>query len=119
MLREDSLKRGEDRERLFDVWFQLDKPLKEELDMNGLKTSWYAEGREVTRFELSLALGELEAGMIARLSYDDRIFSAQTTAQMLEDYVALLKLIAADSEKNLSSISLAPLATGAAASRDV
>jgi amino acid adenylation domain-containing protein len=119
LLREDRLKRGEDRERLFDVWFQLDKPLKEQLDMNGLKTSWYAEGREVTRFELSLALGELEEGMIARLSYDDRIFSAQTTAQMLADYVGLLKLIAADSEKNLSTISLAPLATGAGAGREV
>ncbi|HEY6804831.1 MAG TPA: amino acid adenylation domain-containing protein [Pyrinomonadaceae bacterium] len=118
LLREDMLKHGEDRERLFDVWFQLDKPLKEQLDMNGLKTSWY-EGKEVTRFELSLALGELEEGMIARLSYDDHIFSAQTTARMLEDYVDLLKLIAADPEKNLSTISLAPLATGAGASRQV
>jgi hypothetical protein len=119
LLREDRQQRGEDRERFFDVWFQLDKPLKEQLDMNGLKTSWYAEGREVTRFELSLAAGELEDGMVVRLSYNDYIFSDQTTAQMLEDYVSLLKLIAADAEKNLAAISLAPLATSAGASVEI
>jgi amino acid adenylation domain-containing protein len=119
LLREDRLKRGEDREGMFDVWFQFDKPLKEQLDMNGLKTSWYAEGREVNRFELSLTIGELEEGMFARLNYDDRIFSDQTTAQMLEDYVSLLQIMAADSEKNLSAISLAPLATGASAGLEV
>jgi len=119
LLREDRLRRGEDRERLFDVWFQFDKPLKEQLDMNGLKTSWYAEGREVNRFELSLAVGELEDGMMFRLSYDDQIFSDQTTAQMLEDYVGLLTLIAADAEKDLAAISLAPLATGAGAGVEI
>ena len=106
LIREDLAKRGAERERLFDVWFQLEKELKEKLDMNGLETSWYSEGKEVTRFELSLALGELDNEIIGKLDYDDQIFSAQTTAQMLEDYLQLLKLMTADPEKNLATISL-------------
>jgi hypothetical protein len=73
--------------------------------MNGLETSWYAEGKEVTRFELSLAFGELDDEMIGKLDYDDRIFNADTIAQMLEDYINLLKLMTADPEKNLATIS--------------
>jgi hypothetical protein len=122
LIREDLATRGDDRERLFDVWFQLERQMKERLDMNGLETSWYEEGKEVTRFELSLGLGELDDEIIGRLTYDDRIFNAQTTAQMLEDYISLLKLMAADPEKKLASISLASAAnqlSAAAASLEV
>ena len=118
LLRADLAKRGEERDRLFDVWFQLEKQRKEELDMNGLETSWYVEGKEVTRFELALSLGELDDGIIGKLGYDDRIFNDQTTAQMLEDYINLLKLMTADPEKNLAAISLTPL-TAAAATLEV
>ena len=119
LLREDLAKRGEERGRLFDVWFQLEKTPKEQLDLNGLETSLYIEAKEVTRFELALALGELEDGMIGKLTYDDRIFTAQTTTQMLEDYFSLLKLIIAEPDKDLSAISLAPLATGVSAGMEV
>jgi amino acid adenylation domain-containing protein len=107
LIREDFSKRGEERERLFDVWFQLEREHKEQLSMNGLETSWYSEGKEVNRFELSLSLAELDEGINVKIDYDDAIFNAQTTAQMLEDYVSLLKLMAADPEKNLASIALA------------
>ena len=106
LIREDMAKRGEDRERLFDVWFQFEKQLKEKLDMNGLETSWYAEGKEVTRFELSLCLGDYDDEIVGKLDYDDRIFNPQTTAQLLEDYIQLLKLMAADPEKNLNTVLL-------------
>jgi len=114
LIREDLAKRGRDRERLFDVWFQFDKDRREKLEMNGLETSWYTEGKEVTRFELSLSLGETEHEIMGKIDYDDGIFSAQTTAQMLEDYIELLKLMAADPEKNLAAISLAATAGTAA-----
>ncbi len=110
LLREDFAKRGEERERLFDVWFQFEREMKEKLDMNGLETSWYAEGTEVTRFELSMSIGEHEDQIFGKLDYDDQIFNAQTTAQMLEDYISLLKLMTADPEKNLATISLASTA---------
>jgi hypothetical protein len=107
LIREDLAKRGQERERLFDVWFQMERKRKEELDMNGLETSWYVEAKEITRFELSLSLGELDDEIVGKLEYDHRIFSAQTTAQMLEDYLSLLKMMTADPEKNLATISLA------------
>ena len=107
LLREDMVKRGEERERFFDVWFQLDTEGKEKLDMAGLETSWYAEGKEVPRFELALNFGELEEEIVGTLSYDHRIFEAETMEQLLEDYVNLLKLMTAEPEKNLAEISLA------------
>lgn len=110
LIREDFSKRGEERDRLFDVWFQLDTEHQEQLSMNGLETSWYSEGKEVARFELSLTLAELEEGITVKIEYDDAIFTAQTTAQMLEDYVALLKLMTADPEKKLASIAMASTA---------
>jgi len=110
LIREDLAKRGEERERLFDVWFQFERQRKEELSMSGLQTSWYDEGKEVTRFELSLSLGELDEEIVGKMDYDDRIFSAQTTAQMIEDYVSLLTLMTANPEKNLAAISQASAA---------
>jgi non-ribosomal peptide synthetase component F len=107
LVREALAKRGEEREQLFDVWFQLEKQMKHELDMNGLETSWYEEGKEVTRFELSLSVGELDDVIMGKLDYDDRIFNAQTATQMLEDYLGLLKLMTANPEKNLNTFSLA------------
>jgi len=123
LIREDLAKRGEDRDRLFDVWFQMERKRKQELDMNGLETSWYVEAKEITRFELSLSLGELDDEIMGKLEYDDQIFSAQTTAQMLEDYIGLLKLMTADPEKTLATISLASsaeqLSAAAAANLEV
>jgi amino acid adenylation domain-containing protein len=105
LIREDLAKRGEERERLFDVWFQLEKERQEKLEMNGLETSWYTEGKELTRFELSMGLAEFDNKIAGKLDYDDRIFSVQTTSQMLEDYLELLTLMAADPEKKLAAIS--------------
>jgi non-ribosomal peptide synthetase component F len=115
LIREDLAQRGEDRQQLFDVWYQLEKPPKEKLDMNGVETSWYTEGKEITRFELSLAIGELDHEILTKLEYDDRIFNAQTTAQMLEDFVQLLNLMTADPETKLTAVSLVSAAAAAAA----
>jgi hypothetical protein len=117
VLREDLAQQGTERDRLFDVWFQLEKRNKEQLDMDGLGTTLYGEGKEVTRFELSLAFGELENEMIGRLTYDDRIFNAETAAQLQEDYLGLLNLMTADPDLNLSDILLAPLTTAASTSK--
>jgi non-ribosomal peptide synthetase component F len=106
LLREDLGKRGEERERLFDVWFQLEKERKEKFDMKGLEVTPYVEGKEVTRSELSLGLGERDEDIVGMLEYDENIFTAKTTARMLEDYFSLLSMMAADPERDLSTISL-------------
>jgi tyrocidine synthetase-3 len=114
LLREDFARRGDDRERLFDVWFQVDRQRKEQFDMRGLETSSYGEGKEVPRFELSLTFGELEEEIIGKADYDDRIFSPETMDQMLDDYRGLLELMTADPEKNLAAISLVNTAAAVA-----
>jgi len=106
LLREDLGQRGEERERLFDVWFQLERERKEKFDMQGLTVTPYVEGKEVTRLELSLGLGEREEEIVGLLEYDESIFTARTTAQMLEDYFSLLALMVADPERSLLTVSL-------------
>jgi amino acid adenylation domain-containing protein len=106
LLREDMVKRGEDRERLFDAWFQLEKPRQEEFDMKGLAVTPYLEAKEATRFELSLGLTEFDEKLSGALEYDENMFTATTTSQMLDDYVQLLALMVADPERAISTISL-------------
>ena len=74
--------------------------------MKGLEVEPYVEGKEVTRIELSMALGEREKDIVGLLEYDDQLFTAETTAHMLEDYFSLLTLMVADPERILSTVSL-------------
>jgi len=106
LLREDLAKRGEERDRLFDVWFQLEKPRKEKFEMSGLETVPYMEATEVARFELSMVLTEREKELDGMLEYDEGIFTAEATAQMFEDYFGLLGLMAAEPDREIASISL-------------
>ncbi|HEX8560261.1 MAG TPA: amino acid adenylation domain-containing protein, partial [Pyrinomonadaceae bacterium] len=107
LLREDLGRRGEDRDRLFDVWFQFERAWQEKFDMRGLEVEPYDEGKEVTRIELSLGLAETDQEIRGLLEYDDQLFSAETTAQMLEDFMRLLPVMAESPERDLSAFSLA------------
>ncbi|HSE18776.1 MAG TPA: amino acid adenylation domain-containing protein [Pyrinomonadaceae bacterium] len=107
LLREDLAKRGEERDRLFDVWFQFEKQRKEKFEMSGLETVPYMEATEVSRFELSMILSEREQELAGMLEYDEDIFTAKATAQMFEDYFRLLGLMAVEPDRQISTISLA------------
>jgi amino acid adenylation domain-containing protein len=106
LLREDLGRRGEERERLFDVWFQLERAWKEKFDMHGLTVEPYDESKEVTRIELSLSLTERDQEIGCLLEYDDQLFTEETTAQILEDYLSLLSIMVANPERDLSAFSL-------------
>jgi amino acid adenylation domain-containing protein len=106
LLREDMVKRGEERERLFDVWFQLERPRHEEFDMKGLTVKPYQEAKEATRFELSMALSDYDEKISGALEYDENMFTAKTTEQILDDYRQLLALMAADPEQTVVGLSL-------------
>jgi non-ribosomal peptide synthetase component F len=106
LLREDLAKRGEERDRLFDVWFQLEKQRKEKFEMSGLETLPYLEATEVSRFELSMILSEREKELTGMLEYNEDIFTPKATAQMFEDYFHLLGLMAAEPDREISTISL-------------
>jgi non-ribosomal peptide synthetase component F len=105
VLREDLAKRGEERERLFDVWFQLEKQRKEKFEMSGIEAT-ILDTKEVTRFELSITLGEGPEQITGKLEYDDSIFTAETTAQMTKDYLSLLAMMAEDSDRKLATLVL-------------
>jgi amino acid adenylation domain-containing protein len=107
LLKEDMLKHGDERERLFDAWFQLDRLTQQEFRMEGLTVTSYREAKEATRFELSLCLGELPEHLNGQLEYDENMFTEKTTGQMLDDYRELLTLMIADPERSISTISLA------------
>jgi amino acid adenylation domain-containing protein len=87
---------GDNRQRLFDVWFQVDREKMENLEMKGLEYEWYLEGKEDARFELSMVLGERDGEMSGDLEYDKAFFDNDTIAQMLDSYVTLLKEMTAD-----------------------
>jgi hypothetical protein len=74
--------------------------------MRGLAVEPYEEGKEVTRAELSMSLGERAEEIVGILEYDDQLFTAEITSHMLEDYFNLLSLMVEDPERILSTISL-------------
>ena len=106
LLKEDMVKRGEDRERLFDAWFQLEKRRQEEFDMKDLTITPYHEAKEVTRFELSLGFLEHEDKLTGAIEYDQNLFTAETTSRMLDDYIHLLAMMVANPNGEISTLSL-------------
>jgi amino acid adenylation domain-containing protein len=106
LLKEEMVKRGEDRERLFDAWFQLERSKQQEFDMKGLKVTPYHEATEVTRFELSLGFAENDDRLSGAIEYDENMFTAETTRQMLDDYVQVMTLMVENPGGEISTVSL-------------
>jgi amino acid adenylation domain-containing protein len=106
LLKEDMVKRGEDRERLFDAWFQLERPRQEQFDMKGLAVTPYHEATEVTRFELSLGFTEHDGTLSGAIEFDENMFTSETTRQMLDDYIRLLTLMVANPKGEITTVSL-------------
>ena len=106
LLREDMVKRGEERERLFDAWFQLERPKQEEFEMKGLSVNPYLEAKEITKFELATGFTEHADTLTGAIEYDENMFTEKTAAQMLDDYLQLLALMVANPNAEISNISL-------------
>jgi amino acid adenylation domain-containing protein len=96
LLREDLATRGEDRERLFDVWFQFEHEEREKLQLRGLDTDWYRVHREAPKFELSLMLAEFKDGITGLLEYDTDLYDDETMTEMVKTYIRLLKEAVSD-----------------------
>jgi condensation domain-containing protein/phosphopantetheine binding protein len=101
LLREDLAKRGEDRERLFDVWFQFEREEREKLEMAGLATEWYRVHQPEPKFELSLMLGEVKDQIVGMLEYDTDLYDDETMAEMVKSYIRLLEDAVADPDGRL------------------
>jgi hypothetical protein len=96
LLREDLAARGEDRERLFDVWFQFEREEREKLELPGLETEWYRVHREEPKFELSMMLAELKEQITGLLEYDTDLYDDETMTEMVKSYIRLLEEAVAD-----------------------
>jgi hypothetical protein len=106
VLKEDMARRGEDRDRLFDAWFQLERPKQEQFEMKDLTVAPYHGANEVTRFELSIGFTEHEDRLSGAVEYDEDMFTAETASRMLDDYVQLLTSMVANPKAEISTISL-------------
>jgi len=101
LLREDLAKRGEDRERLFDVWFQFEREEREQLELGQLETEWYRVHQPEPKFELSLMLGEAKDEIVGMLEYDTDLYDDDTMSEMVKSYVRLLEAAVADPDGQL------------------
>lgn len=96
LLREDLAKRGEERDRLFDVWFQFEREEREKLEMKGLEWDWYRVHQQEPKFELSVMLSEVKEKIVGLLEYDTDLYDDETMTEMVKTYLRLLEKAVAD-----------------------
>lgn len=101
LLREDLAMRGEERDRLFDVWFQFEREEREKLEMQGLECEWYRVHQQDPKFELSLMLAELKEQITGLLEYDTDLYDDETMTEMVKSYIRLLEEAVADPDGRL------------------
>jgi amino acid adenylation domain-containing protein len=98
LLREDLALQGEERERLFDVWFQFEREEREKLQMDGLECEWYRVHLQEPKFELSLMLAEVKEEIIGILEYDPGLYDDEIVSELAKSYTRLLEQAVADPE---------------------
>jgi non-ribosomal peptide synthetase component F len=96
LLREDLAKRGEERDRLFDVWFQFEREEREKLEMKGLEWDWYRVHQQEPKFELSVMLSEVKEKIVGLLEYDTDLYDDETMTEMVKTYLRLLETAVAN-----------------------
>jgi amino acid adenylation domain-containing protein len=101
VLREDFALRGEERERLFDVWFQFEREEREKLEMPGLETEWYRVHQQEPKFELSLMLSEVKDEIVGILEYDTDLYYDEAMSEMVKSYIRLLERAVANPDERI------------------
>jgi acyl carrier protein len=97
---------GGSRQPLFQVWFQVERARREQLQLAGLEWSRLPLESGDTRFELSLVLEENDQQLSGTLEYDADTFSPKTITEMLKDYSALMERMAAKTDHGISTVSM-------------
>ena len=101
LLREDLAIRGEERDRLFDVWFQFEREEREKLEMVGLDWEWFRVHQQEPKFELSLMLSEVKEEIVGVLEYDTELYDDEVMTAMVQSYLKLLQQAVADPDGRL------------------
>ena len=101
LLREDLAMRGEERDRLFEVWFQFEREEREKLEMEGLEWDWFRVHQQEPKFELSLMLSEMKDKIAGILEYDTQLYDDETMTEMVKSYLRVLQQAVADPDGRL------------------
>jgi amino acid adenylation domain-containing protein len=101
LLREDFNSRGAEADRLFDVWFQLEREEREKLEMEGLESEWYRVHKEETKFEMSMMFSEHKDEIKGVFEYDVELFDEEMMTEMRQSYVGLLEQAIAEPDRRL------------------
>jgi Condensation domain len=98
--------RATGRQRLFRVWFVVQNAPLEPLKVSGLTLSDMKIERTAAQFDLALSIFETGARIAGTLDYNSGLFDADTAAEMLERFGALLEGLTADPAATLLDIPL-------------
>jgi len=104
----DAVQPERDRSRtpLFQVYFTLQNAPRRELALPGLRAEAVEIDTGTTKVDLSLALEESPAGLMARWEYGTDVFAPETVAQLARSYETLLAGIVAEPEQRILALPL-------------
>ena len=92
------------RQPLFQVMFVLQNAPTEDLRLSDLSISYMSAETRTSKFDLTMAMMETEAGLAALVDYNTDLFQQATIKQMLSHFHALLEAIAVDPSQPISSL---------------
>ena len=94
------------RTPLFQVSLTLQNTPRRELRLRGMEISPFTGGTETAKFDLSLFLGEEEAGLEGGVEYARDLFEAESVERMMSHFRQLLEEVTRDPERRLEELSL-------------
>ncbi|MET0624306.1 MAG: condensation domain-containing protein, partial [Pyrinomonadaceae bacterium] len=86
---------------LFQVWFVFQNAPMQSVALRGLTLRPMPIESRTAQFDLALSIQETEAGLEGHMDYNTDLFDADTVAEILEHYTALLEAFAGDPELRL------------------
>jgi hypothetical protein len=93
--------RDSSRSPVFQAVFGLHNQGRESLGLAGLRLSGLGSRMTTSKFELTLAMMELEEGMAVTLEYNTDLFAVETIRRMGEHLRELLSAVAAEPEQSI------------------
>ena len=91
---------------LFQVAFILQNAPKSEVEMTGLTLSHISTAGVTAKFDLTLAMGNTDTGLVGVWEYNTDLFDAGTIERMAGHFVTLLEAIVANPQERISQLPL-------------
>jgi amino acid adenylation domain-containing protein len=91
---------------LFQVAFLLQNAPTSEVEMTGLSISHLSTESVTSKFDLTLAIGNTDTGLVGVWEYNTDLFDASTIARMADHFVTLLEAIVANPSERIDQLPL-------------